>query len=48
MTKKVIIAKSSFIEAVKAELAAKKERHMRLFAQIKPATVQKLQKMKSE
>lgn len=48
MTRKQIITKPAFIEAVKAERVAQKERHEKLFAQIKETTVRKLQQMKDK
>lgn len=47
MTKKVVIAGKPFIEAIKAQIAAKKERHAKLLAQIKPTVVEKLQRMQN-
>lgn len=45
MTRIIVSAKPSFIAAIKAEIAADKEKHNKLFAQIKPETASKLKKM---
>jgi hypothetical protein len=45
VSKQTVIAKKGFIETIKAELAAKRERHKKLLEQIKPAMVEKLKKM---
>lgn len=48
MTRKVITAKPEFIQAIKAEIAAKKERHNHIYSQIKVQTTHRLKKMNAE
>ena len=46
MTRITVNARPEFIAAIKAEIAAIKERYNKLFTQINPETTEKLKKMK--
>jgi hypothetical protein len=48
MTRKTVIARPEFIKAIKAEIAANKERHNQLYSKITLGIAQKLKKMKGE
>ncbi len=48
MTRKIVIANPTFVQAVKADRDASRARHAKFFSQIKPTTVKRLQTMKGE
>ena len=48
MTRKIFIAKPEFIQAIKAEIVAKKVRHNNIYSQIRVETATKLKKMQGE